>query len=207
MRFPLSFALALACVAGLFSGCQQGADSLPPEPVLYPAIGKVTVQGQPLGPRAVITFLQVDEKGTTSVGETDDEGRFEMKHVGKPGVSAAKYKVAISYLVGGDGTVYGLAPRSGLAKPYGLVTAKELLPPEWSDLGTTTHQVEVPQGGGSFDFDIKEALLPPPTPTESPAPATPVETPTANPESAPAPASEPPSPGKAAEDKREPDGG
>jgi hypothetical protein len=131
--------------------------------VLRPVKGKVTVEGKPLA-HAVVTFLQVDEKGTTTVGETDEDGDYELSYVGKPGTAAAKYKVAISYIMGTDGTVYGLAPRSGLHKPYGLITGKELLAPEWSDLGKATHQVVVPETGGTFDFHIKEPLLPPPVP-------------------------------------------
>jgi hypothetical protein len=160
MRFRFVFTLALGSGACSLFGCQQGANSLPPEPVLCPVKGNVTVQGKPLA-HAVVTFLQVDQKGTTAVGETDEDGDYELSHVGKPGTAAASYKVAISYLMGTDGTVYGLAPRSGLSKPYGMITAKELLPPEWSDLGRTTHQAVVPDRGGTLDFDIKEPLLPP----------------------------------------------
>jgi len=163
MRCQLLFTLALGCGVGSLTGCQQGTDSLPPEPVLHPVKGKVTANGKPLA-HAVLTFLQVDERGTTSVGETDEDGVYEMSHLTKPGTAAARYKVAISYLVGTDGTVYGLGPRSGLAKPYGMTTAKERIPPEWSDLGRTTHQVTVPENGATFDFDIKEPLLPPPVP-------------------------------------------
>jgi len=135
--------------------------------VLYPVTGKVTVQGKPLA-TAVVTFLQVDEKGTTSVGETDADGVYDLSYGGKPGAAAAKYKVAISYIMGTDGTVYGLDARSGLSKPYGLVTGKELIPPEWSNLGKTTHLREVPEKGGTFNFNIEEGLLPAPV-AETPA--------------------------------------
>jgi len=167
MRSRLLVGLTLIGSVVTLSGCRQGTDSLPPEPVLYPVSGKVTAAGKPLA-HAVVTFLQVDEKGTTAVGETDDEGAFDLTYMGSHGAAAAGYKVAISYLVGTDGTVYGLGPRSGLAKPYGMLSAKELVPPEWSDLGRTTHQVTVPEKGGDFDFDIEQPLLPAPTP-ETPA--------------------------------------
>jgi hypothetical protein len=169
MRPRLISTLALAGIAGFLPGCggAGGGGALPPDPVLHPVRGKVTVQGKPLT-QAVVTFLQVDEKGTTTVGETDDEGVYELSYLGSPGAAAADYKVAISYLVGTDGTVYGLGPRSGLAKPYGLLTAKELLQPEWSDLGRTTQRATVPERGGTFDFDIQEPLLPPPV-AETPA--------------------------------------
>jgi hypothetical protein len=125
--------------------------------------GKVTLQGKPLA-HAVITFLQVDEKGTLGLGESDEDGEFELSHGFDPGVAAGRYKVAVSYLEGTDGTVYGVGPRSGLSKPYGMITAKERIPPEWSDLGRTTQRVTVPETGGTFNFEIKEPLLPPPAP-------------------------------------------
>jgi hypothetical protein len=166
-EFLSTFALGLGITG--WSGCQQPSNSPPLPPVLHPVSGKVTVDGKPLA-HAVVTFLQVDEKGTLSVGETDDEGAFKLSHGFDPGTAAATYKVAISYLVGTDGTVYGLAPRSGLAKPYGMVTAKELVPREWSDLGRTTQRVTVPEKGGTFNIEIPGPLLPPPTP-ETPAKA------------------------------------
>src|SRR5262249_52873379 len=105
---------------------------------------------------------------TTSIGETDDEGNYELSYVLKPGTAAATYKVAISHLVGKDGTVYGLAPRSGLSKPYGMITAKERIPPEWSDLGRTTQRVTVPVNAATFDFHIEGPLLSP-LPPDPPA--------------------------------------
>jgi hypothetical protein len=163
MRWRLRLTLALGWGVCSLCGCQQGKESLPPEPVLHPVSGKITAGGKPLV-HAVVTFLQVDERGTTSVGETNEEGVYELSYVTKPGTAAATYKVAVSYLKGTDGTVYGLAPRSGLSKPYGMITAKELVPPEWSDLGRTKHVVTVPDNGGTFNFDITEPLLPSPAP-------------------------------------------
>src|SRR5690242_5104864 len=118
MRSRLLLVVSFCWGACGLSGCQNGTYTPPPEPVLYPVKGRVTVEGKPLA-HAVVTFLQVDEKGTTSIGETDEEGLYELSYVTKPGTSAAAYKVAISYLEGKDGTIYGLAPRSGLSKPYG----------------------------------------------------------------------------------------
>ena len=156
-------AVMLCWVAGCLPGCQKDMYDTPPDPVLYPVKGTVRVDGKPLA-QAVVTFLQVDETGTTSIGETNDEGVYELSYVTKPGTAAAAYKVAISYLQGKDGTIYGLAPRSGLSKPYGMITAKERIPPEWSDLGRTTQRVTVPRDGGTFDFAIPGPLLPPPEP-------------------------------------------
>jgi hypothetical protein len=174
MRRRLLLVLTLGVVVGLLCGCGEGADALPPEPDLQPIVGKVTVQGKPLA-NAVISFLQVDERGTLAVGETDDEGNYQLEHMGRHGAAAAEYMVGISYLVGTDGTIYGLAARSGLAKPYGFFSAKELIAPQWSDLGQATHRATVPPGGGTLNFDIQEPLLPPPDPP-APAPAEPTTT-------------------------------
>jgi hypothetical protein len=162
MRFRVWPMLALGVCSSTLWGC-SGDPPLPPEPILHPVRGKVSAQGKPLA-HAVVTFLQVDQKGTTAVGETDDDGEYELSYLQRPGAAAADYKVAVSYIQGSDGTVYGLGPRSGLAKPYGFITAKELIPPEWSNLGKTTQKAQVVAGGGVFNFDIQEPLLPPPEP-------------------------------------------
>ena len=128
MGFRVWLALSLGLCSSTLSGCSPGVRAAS-EPVLHPVRGKVSVQGKPLA-QAVVTFLQVDEKGTTAVGETDDDGEYVLSYLQRPGTAAADYKVAVSYIQGTDGTVYGLGPRSGLAKPYGFVTApKECLRP------------------------------------------------------------------------------
>lgn len=163
MRFRAWRGLALGLFSSAFWGCSPGDSGLPPEPILQPARGKVFIQGRPLA-NAVVTFLQTDERGTTAVGETDEDGEYVLSYLGRPGAAAADYKVAVSYIQGTDGTVYGLGPRSALAKPYGFFNAKELLVPEWSDLGRTRQTARIEEGGGVFDFDVQEPMLPPPEP-------------------------------------------
>ncbi|WP_169978774.1 hypothetical protein [Tautonia rosea] len=153
--------LVLGSGATLQVGCQGESDYVEPE--LHPVIGKVTVQGEPLA-NAVVSFVQTEENGTLAIGGTDESGNYVLEHAGRRGAAPANYKVLISYKVGTDGTVYDLASQSGLAQPYGLFSAKELLPPEWSDHGKATHEVTVTEGGNVFDFDIEEPLLPPPDP-------------------------------------------
>ncbi|WP_152053564.1 carboxypeptidase-like regulatory domain-containing protein [Tautonia marina] len=164
MRFRWYCTLVFGSGIMMMAGCGDGSGGLPQEPDLVPVTGKVTVEGQPLA-EAVVTFLQVDEKGTLAIGETDEDGTYILTHLGRPGAAAAEYSVTVSYLVGPDGTIYGQAPRSGLAKPYGMFAAKELVVPEWSDFGKATTRVTVSEAGGVFDFDLP-ALLPPPEPSE-----------------------------------------
>jgi hypothetical protein len=153
--------MVLGSGAATLVGCQDRSEYVEPE--LHPVIGKVTVQGEPLAD-AVVSFVQAEEKGTLAIGGTDASGNYVLEHAGRRGAAPARYKVLISYKVGTDGKVYDLASQSGLAQPYGLFTAKELLPPEWSDHGKATHEVTVVEGGNVFDFDIEEPLLPPPDP-------------------------------------------
>jgi hypothetical protein len=86
MRFQPASVPTLLCAVFSLSGCQRHTDIPPPEPVLYPVTGKVTAAGKPLA-HAVVTFLQVDETGTTSIGETDEAGVYELSYVTKPGTA------------------------------------------------------------------------------------------------------------------------
>jgi hypothetical protein len=150
-------------LATLLAGCgPEHAISDPP--VLEPVEGVVTLNGEPLV-GAVVTFLNLDERGTLTVGETDSEGFFKLQYLGAKGTAAGPYRVAVSYLMSTAGDVIGLARRSTNSPTAELNTAKELLPPRYSELGRTTLKADVPIGGGSFRFELEGALLDPPQPT------------------------------------------
>ena len=53
-----------------------------------------------------------------------------------------------------DGEPQGLGPRSAIAPPPSMATAKEQLPPNYSDFGRTAITRVVPIEGGTFDFDL-----------------------------------------------------
>jgi hypothetical protein len=137
-------------------GCTP-AETTPRQPVLVPVGGTITVDGKPLAV-AVVTFLQVDESGTTSGGETDENGRYELVYGATPGTAPASYKVAVSYLVGKNGKPIGRRARSSLSEENPVHLAKEQLPPEYSDLGRTVLKATVPPAGGTIDFDLKGGL-------------------------------------------------
>jgi hypothetical protein len=150
----------------LMAGCQESdlTDETPPDYLnVVPVTGTVTANGQPLA-AAVVTFLP--EKWSASNGETDESGVFELETAGKPGVPPGPYKVCISYLVSAEGEPQGLGPRSAISPPPGMATAREKLPPEYSDFGRTTLKRTVPAGGANFDFDIPLDLVRQPKPTE-----------------------------------------
>lgn len=148
------------------------SDETPPDYTkVVPATGTVKINGTPLA-TAVVTFLPA--KWSASNGETDENGAFELETAGQPGVLPGEYKVAISYLVSADGEPQGLGPRSALAAPPSMATAREQIPPEYSDFGRTTLKATVPADGGNFDFDLKVDLIKPepePAKTEATEPA------------------------------------
>lgn len=171
-RLGWSFSLL---VGALILGCHEAGstDETPPDYLnVVPVTGTVTLNGKPLA-TAVVTFLP--PKWSASHGETDEKGAFELQTAGKPGILPGRYKVAISYLVSADGEPQGLGPRSAIAPPPGMATAREKLPPDISDFGRTTLTRTVPAEGGTFHFDIKADL--PDTKTDA------VESTPANPES------------------------
>jgi hypothetical protein len=133
----------------------------------------VTLNGKPL-PGAVVTFLPLDEHGTPTVSDTDEEGRYALTYQTFAGGTApGSYRVAVSYLVTTSGKPVDLSTRSALSLPKEVIEAKELLPRKYSDLGRSELGVTVPLQGGTFDFPLEAAGLEIPTPSPDPAPAEP----------------------------------
>lgn len=135
------------------AGCKPETvdESVPDYTKLVPAKGTVKVKGKAV-PGVVVTFLP--SKWAASNGETGDDGSYTLQTAGKPGVLPGEYKVAFSYLVSAEGQPQGLAPRSAMNPPPSMASAREKLPPEFSDLGRTTFKATVSASGGTFDFDI-----------------------------------------------------
>lgn len=86
----LRVALATSCIA-LIIGCGDGG------PPMAEAGGTVLINGQPLVGADVIFN---PEYGPTAVGQTDDEGKFDLTTNGKSGAVIGKHKVAIQAVEG-----------------------------------------------------------------------------------------------------------
>jgi hypothetical protein len=155
-RRVLGSAVVVVCAFWL-AGCAPGtrADSPPDYGTLVPVKGVVTFKGKPV-PGAVVTFLP--PKWAASNGETAADGSYALETAGKPGALPGEYKVAVSYLVSADGEPQGLGPRSAMSPAPGMATARERVPPEFSDFSRTTLRAAVRPGGGTFDFDLPVEL-------------------------------------------------
>jgi len=120
--------VAVVVTSAVSSGCGSGG---PPVPELVPATGVVTKGGQPVVD-AIVTFWP--EKGAQSVGNTDAEGRFELKYMGTtPGAVPGKHSVKISKMSGEAG--------------------EELIPRQFNDASKLTKEVTKP-GPNEFKFEI-----------------------------------------------------
>jgi hypothetical protein len=90
--------------------------------------------------------------------QTNPDGKYELSSMGGPGVLPGEYKVGLSYMVSDKGEPQGLGVRIAQVQPPGMLTAKEQLPPEYSDLGRTKLSAKVGPQGGEFDFDVPASL-------------------------------------------------
>ena len=149
--------LILLAVLGLLAaplGCAPSPVKPFAPPALVPVQGTITVDGEPLE-TATVTFLPIDEEGTLTVGETDEQGVYKLQYLGGNGTAAASYKVSVGYMVSTAGKPLGLGVQSSLAPPDDVIGAQERLPPKYSDLGRTELTAEVPPQGGTFDFELE----------------------------------------------------
>lgn len=161
--------IILAAVAGCTgTGSDEPAEG-PDYSNLVPAKGVITLNGEPLS-GAVVTFLP--EQWAPGVGETDEKGEYDLSTSDRPGIPPGDYKVAISLLLSAEGEPQGIGPRSSLAQPPGMLSAKEYLPREYADLGSSKLTAHVDKAGGTFDFDVKApGVTLPPRPGTAPKPS------------------------------------
>jgi uncharacterized Zn-binding protein involved in type VI secretion len=153
----------VATTALILGGCSDSTtqnDGPPDLSKLVPVTGTVKVNGKPLA-GVVVTFLP--KEWAASNGETKADGSFSLLTAGKPGAFPGDYKVAMSYLLSTEGVPQGLSARSSVTPSPALLSAKEKVPPEFSDLGRTKLKQTVSATGGTFDFEITADLGPEPT--------------------------------------------
>lgn len=132
-------------------GC-GAAPKLPSETVV-PVSGKVTIDGKPeAGVQVVFTPIRDNRQSRGGAGVTREDGSFQLQNFEKKdGVPVGHYAVTISRPLAKGGS-----PADSKQKFIPMMTAKESIPPKWSDLGNqgSHNQIQVP-AGGKKDFEFK----------------------------------------------------
>ncbi len=95
----------VALFLGAVAGCGGGLE-------LAPASGKVTLDSRPLADAAV-NFVPVDG-GPVASGVTDDQGRFSLATVNRPGAVPGRHRVTVTKQI-----VTGIA-EDGTVEPGGV---------------------------------------------------------------------------------------
>jgi hypothetical protein len=144
LRLPL---IAICAIAGL--GCSETVEvTLPPA---HPVTGVVTLNAKPVA-GAMLQFVpQGNTKGNDCFGVTDESGKYSLKQFrGEDGAQVGEYSVVIELHLKPDGSPLkeDEAPRE--------VMANQVLPKMYSQLASTILRANVPEGGGQFNFDLKD---------------------------------------------------
>lgn len=148
MRILFGAIVVCALLFPTLAGCGSGGRSLPE---LVPVTGTVTLDGEPISDLGV-TFLPVGSTGGTgSSGVTDASGTYELKSEGQTGAPVGEYTVICSKFVTEDGSLFVSGP-DGLSPIE--ADAKELIPPQYSQVDLTELKATVPAGGGTIDFKL-----------------------------------------------------
>ena len=130
------FLLNLICVVG--SGC--GGSQTDDQPDLGTVTGTVTMDGAAL-PGAMVIFSP--EKGRSSMGTTDSEGKYEMVYVGDTkGAKIGNHTISITTVQEDSSEESG-----GEAASF-----KETIPAKYNTNSTLTEEVKA--GDNVFDFEL-----------------------------------------------------
>ena len=159
----------LALCLSMSAGCKT-EEPPPGPPKLVPVSGTITHDGKPLA-GAIVQFNPSGLKGNLSIGETDENGKYELSHMNFPGCSPGEYKVAVSLTLTTQGKPVTIAQQSALSPNPSTAGAKEVIPAKYSSLGVTTMTATVTEQGGKFDFDITGPFMDPPIAEPAKAPA------------------------------------
>lgn len=136
------FVLVAAVVATVaFVGC--GGDT---GPVLYPVLGTVTVDGQPLE-KAGVAFQPDESQGNTlglfPAGTTDESGKYELMTAAKKGAPAGHYKIVV--------IPYSPPPTGGAVPKAAAIPFDK----KFSDPKSTDLSFEVAKSSEPLVFDIE----------------------------------------------------
>lgn len=148
---------ACGLVAAVLAGCG------PPPPAFAPATGRVTLDGRPLAGVVVRFFPDPDahgRAGPVAMGETDDDGRFELNSVtGVRGVVVATHRVTVAEPEPEPplpAELRGQAPPR--PRPKRKPGEPPRFPPVYTDLAKTPlPPVEVRPDQPHFDLDLQSA--------------------------------------------------
>lgn len=146
----------LISVGWLFAGCGSHSDSGQMPPRLQPVTGRITIDGKPLQ-GIVVRFVPMEEGGSMTLGETDQDGRYRLSYVGMTGCAAGEYRVMMSYKTLGDGKSISLDAQSSLIISTEAANAAERMPEQYVSLGTSLKAM-VPANGGVIDFNLTGPL-------------------------------------------------
>jgi hypothetical protein len=148
----LAASLLLALALDLTPGCGPSGAKL------APVAGKVTLNGEPLE-GATVTFTPDPGNPEVTPGgaSSGPGGAYRARYGERPGLAPGKYKVLVvkSALKGGASVPPEFKDDPVMAQISGLTV--DALPPEYGNANTTPIAVDVPDGGGTFDLDVKQA--------------------------------------------------
>lgn len=138
--------LAAALLTLTLMGC-GGNDAHPHVPVS----GTVTLNGEPLADAQVSFQPTGATPGIGAEARTGPDGRYKLTdRRGKPGTEAGAYNVTVSKRVMPDGSPM---PAEDKTQPI-RSSARESLPPHYSDPARTRLQVVVPEHSGTIDLPL-----------------------------------------------------
>lgn len=156
--------LFIVCFALSLVGCDRG-------PKLVPVTGTVTLDGKPL-PFKSLYFYPDRSAGTQGNGSgafTDKEGKYYLiANIGgttrdQRGVQPGKYRVAVTESVipisEKDFAPQAAADKSAEPGPGLIYTERPMrreIPSVYSSENSTPLVVDVPENGGTFDFELKK---------------------------------------------------
>ena len=146
--------IAAVCV---LPGCGDSPPAAKPLPESKPVTGKVTLGGEPLADARIFFAPKGTTEGQGASGSTDSQGVYVLTTTdssGRPasGCIPGEYKVTVSKIVRGDGTV--VPPDS--QEPPMMSGGMESIPLEYSDFTSTKLTANVGPEGGTIDLTLEK---------------------------------------------------
>ncbi|QDS90035.1 hypothetical protein EC9_42380 [Rosistilla ulvae] len=140
----------LFCAASLLVLLAVGCDGGPPLADVYPASGRVLMDGKPIEGVSVSLLPEAGVAGRGGFGVTDANGAFSVTSVeGQDGVREGKYKVIFQKLAQPDGSPI---PPGATAADVG---AENILPPAYNNPEMCTMFADIKAGTNpEMEFDL-----------------------------------------------------